>query len=136
MKGADEEHVARVWDQFRWSVQALAADDDVQKSLFPDFTCKPYELASDFDNWFGVAKGYFAAEFTNERLETLHAIGQMLGDMSLNGRRFAEALWWDEALSVRPEWAEVRLLAKHALELFGWQIEAPPPGRSFYARGP
>ncbi len=30
-----------VRNQFRWSLQALACDADVQLTLFPDFVCKP-----------------------------------------------------------------------------------------------
>src|SRR5262245_15662475 len=99
MANADDQDVhPGVWNQFRWSVLALAMDAHVQLSLFPDFTCKPYELASDFDHWFEVATRYFPTEFTKERIELLQAIDQKTVRMSLGGAEFDEALWTNDAL--------------------------------------
>ena len=131
----DEQEVREgVWNQFRWSIQALAMDADVQRSLFPDFTCKADELALDFDHWFKVAQGHFAKQFSNEQLVAIRAIDQKLTTMSNGGSGFDEALWWDDSLATRSEWQEVRSLAMHALQQFGWQLEKPPWGRSQYAR--
>jgi hypothetical protein len=75
MESADAgEEREGIWDQFRWSVLALAMDAEVQLSLFPDFTCKADELALDFDHWFRVAKAQFPEEFSNGRLQALEAI--------------------------------------------------------------
>ena len=135
MESADAgEEREGIWDQFRWSVLALAMDAEVQLSLFPDFTCKADELALDFDHWFRVAKAQFPEEFSNGRLQALEAIDQKLEAMSFGGPLFDEFGWGEDALRTRSEWSEVRSLAKHASHQFGWRLEVPPYGRSQYVQ--
>jgi hypothetical protein len=129
----DARHGAR--NQFRWSLQALACEADDQLTLFPDFTCKPDELTSDYDNWSKAARSRFAGLFSDDQLAALRAIDSRIDAMSRRGIEFEEELWRDDALGTRPEWEALRALAKLALKSFGWPTEKPPWGRSLYARG-
>jgi hypothetical protein len=124
-----------VRDQFRWSLQALACNSDDQLTLFPDFTCKPDELVSDYDNWSIGARSHFAGLFSDEQLAALRAIDSRIDAMSRGGIEFTEKLWYDDALGTRPEWEVLRSFSKLALKCFDWPLEKPPWGRSLYARG-
>ena len=119
-------------NQLRWSLQALAMGAEVQRSLFPDFVCKAEELAFDFDHWLWFARSEFGAEFSGDQAEALRAIDRRLNAMSYGGIDFDEELWSEAALGTRPEWEEVRSLAKLTLARFGWAAEVPPRGRSMY----
>ena len=136
MSVPEEDHdLSGVLDQFRWSLQALAANAEVQRSLFPGFVCKAEELALDFGQWSEVALRYFEVEDSGEHIEAIRTLDQRLDAMGLQGVEFDEALWREEALEDRPQWEEVRKLAKLALSRFGWIVETPPYGRSIYAPG-
>jgi hypothetical protein len=124
-----------VRNQFRWSLQALACEADDQLTLFPDFVDKPYELVSDYDNWSKVARSHFAGLFSDDQLAALASIDIRIDAMSRGGIDFEETLWYEDALDTRPEWEELRSLAKSALACFDWPTEKPPWGRSLYARG-
>ncbi len=121
---ADEDDDRRgVRDQFRWSLQALACDAEAQRSLFPDFVCKADELALDYDHWSEVARSFFAGEFSGVQLAALAKIDSRLDAMGRGGAEFEEVLWSEDALGTRPQWEELRSLAKLALACF-----ARPPG--------
>jgi hypothetical protein len=120
-----------VRNQLRWALQALACDGIQQIQLFPARACKPFELADDFATWANMARSLFAGLFTPEQLGTLQKIDSSLEKLS----REDEALWTDDALHSRPEWEELRSMAKVALGSFGWPIERPPEGRSRYISG-
>lgn len=136
MSSADGDNAqSGVRDPLRWSLQALACEADVQLSLFPDFVCKVDELALDFDHWYQTARELLGDEITGDRLATLQAMDDRLDVMSGEGSEFVENLWFEDALSHRPQWTEVRALASTALACFGWPAEPPPRGRSFYAGG-
>lgn len=124
-----------VRSQFRWSLQALAADAETQRSLFPAFVCKADELALDFDHWSEVVRANFAPEFSAEQLAALQAIDDRLAAMSRGGAGYDAALWSDAALSTRPEWEEIRSLARCALLQLSHPVATPPRGRSFYVPG-
>ena len=119
-----------VRNQFRWSLQALACAWNDQLALFPDFTCKPYELASDYGNWSKAARLLFAELFSDDQLSTLRAIDLKIAAMSRIGAQFKEELWHDDALRKHPEWEELRALSKLALKSFDWPTEQPPGDRS------
>lgn len=119
--------------QFRWALQALACDADVQFTLFPDFVCKADELASDYGHWSEVARSVFAGQFSTEQLAALGAIDARLDAMSRGGTEFNEELWYEGALGTKPQWKELRSLATAALAWFGWPAAIPPWGRSIYA---
>ncbi len=129
MGQTDEDH-ADARDQSRWSLQALAMDTDVQRSLFPDFVCKADELALDYGHWFEVARSRFASDFTNGQLHALHVINLRLEAMSRLGPEFDAGLWTEAALGSRLEWAELRSLSRcaSAVELACRDASAEPLG--------
>jgi hypothetical protein len=131
----EDENRRGVRNQFRWGLQALACDADVQLTLFPDFVCKPHELASDYGHWSEAARSVFAGQFSTEQLAALGAIDARLDAMSRGGTDFKEEVWAEEALSTKSQWTELRSLAKAALACFGWPAQKPPWGRSIYVSG-
>jgi hypothetical protein len=134
VKQADEDRTV-VRNQFQWSIQALAMDAEVQRSLFPTFVCKADELALDYSDWSRVARSLFASEWSGDQLKALGAIDIRLDAMSRGGSEFDEELWSEDALTSRPQWDELRSLARAALVQLGWSVEAPPFGRSAYVPG-
>lgn len=124
-----------IQNQFRWSLQALAADPTVQLSLFPDIVCKTDELALDFDHWSQTYLAHFAAESVPAQIGAIGSIDRRLAAMSLGGPLFDVRLWEDEALIAREEWEDLRSMARHALDVLGWSMETPPRGRAIYIEG-
>ena len=135
MSHVDKDRCRGVRNQFCWSLQALASDAEDQLALFPTFVCKADELALDYDHWSEVARSLLADEFSPDQLAALTAIDGRLTAMSCGGVEFEEDLWSEDALRARPQWEEVRSLARSALACFGWPAERPPQGRSFYVTG-
>lgn len=135
MHQTDEYHKC-VRDQLRWSTQALALDATMQQSLFPHFVCKLDEFAS-ISAIGSKSRAQLPSEFSIDQFEALHAIDVRLEWMSRGGNEFDQDLWTDNALKVRPEWEELRCLARLALVRLCWPLEVPPWGRSEYlTRGP
>jgi hypothetical protein len=122
-------------DHLGWSLQALATDATGQRSLFPDFVCRPDELALDYSHWSDVARSLLASEFSSEQLETLRAIDLRLAAMSAGGPEFDAELWSDRGLESDARWEELRSLARAALTRLQWPVESPPPRRSVYVPG-
>ena len=83
-----------------WSVQALALDPDTQLSLFPDFTDKAYELADDFDIWYGATKWRSGIGFNSDQKQALLRIMNHLN--SLEPKFFTE-----QQVLEGPEWREL-----------------------------
>lgn len=94
--------------------------------LFPDFCAKADELALDFDNWCGAARGHLP--MTQPQRAAIDAVNAMLDAMSRGGPKFDENLWTEDGLRTRSEWAEVRIAAVRALAAFGVPL-APPPNQ-------
>ena len=118
--------------QFKWALQALAQPAEVQLSLFPGFVCKADELALDFDNWFKWYVGCQAETDLGMKREALEAIDHYLNAMS--GPSHAE-FWTESALRLDPRWDAVRVLAKHAVQAFGWHSNEPPLDRAVFVPG-
>ena len=94
--------------QFKWALQALAQPAEVQLSLFPEFVCKPDELALDFDNWLKwFVSNQVEADLGRKR-EALDAIDRFFHAVS----RPSHAEFWTEvALRLDPRWDAIRFLA-------------------------
>ena len=116
-----------------FALQALAADADLQLARFPDFVCKPDELALDFDDALLLVRSCQQIELAPEQARALAAVDALLARMS--GAANA-ALWTEAALRERVEWAEVRAAAAAALLALGYPIEPPPPTDNIYVPGP
>lgn len=109
--------------RLKHSLQLLAIPADQQLNLLPDFIVKADEMALDFSNWYEAAVGNFGHGFKPSQIAALKSIDDLLEKMS--GEKNAE-YWTDEAVRSGNQWAEVRLLAKKALDEFGWRLEEPP----------
>lgn len=120
--------------RLKHSVQALALSADLQCDLFPDFVCKADELALDFDHWRLCATTNYKDDLTETQKEKLSALDNTFDQMS--GPANAD-YWTEKALHLRLEWEQIRVLARDALDAFGWSLEIPPsyarefvPGRN------
>ena len=105
-------------ERLKESVQALAADADVQLSIYPEFMCRVDELALDFDHWFEVGRQFL----TPDQISVLEPILAQLGEMS-----GPEGPWAEEDLATDPRWEDIRAKAAHALDILGWPHDPPPP---------
>ena len=108
-------------------LQALAAEPETLLQAFsfpgPDYVAD--DLAEDFGFHVELAKRCVQEGLISEdMLERARAVLAKLDEMS--GIRNA-ALWTDEALRTRPEWVEVRRLAREALRAMDYDLEPPPP---------
>ncbi len=115
--------------RLKHALQALALPPRVQLGLLPDFVCKADELALDFDHWCSTVVQREDWSLTEFQRSQLVALDGALTDMSSAEQRL---LWTDDAMTDRPEWQHVRMLAQAALAAFGWTLETPPSYRHEY----
>lgn len=119
--------VVQTW--FEHALQALAAPADVQLSLFPAFAHKVDELALDFDHWYRVYVTNPQSSVTHHQQALLSALDARLQILSIPQHA---AMWTEESLRTRSEWADVRVLAAETLASFGWDVAIPPPSGGVY----
>lgn len=105
--------------QLRKALQQAVLPAEEQIARLKDF-CVADEVADDVGHWVGWVLQWPDATLTDDQRSRLVELDSLLDRMS--GKQNAH-LWTDEALQSRPEWDEVRRMARHALELFGWPIE-------------
>ena len=133
-----DDDTRRPWHfrQLKWSLQALAEAGSVQPALFPERAPGPDDLAFAFDHWAAVVRDLYLPELSPAQSQALSAIAAKLGTMSRDGAEFDVEVWTDAALETSEHWADVRQLARSALEAFGWaavpaeEDGADEPGRS------
>lgn len=109
----------------RDSLQGLAIDPESQLMLNPEQIDRVEELALAFDDSFGMAKIHCASFFTQAQWEAIYAIDRKLDAMSFGGEKFDEEIWTENGLRSHEAWIEIRVLARTALERFGWPCESP-----------
>jgi hypothetical protein len=110
--------------ELKYSLQALALPAAVQLELYPDGAAKADELALDFDHFQLCVRDNYGGDLSERQRRLLDRLDQELEEMS--GAQNA-SLWTEEALRKAPEWEHIRVLAKEALESFGWEVNPPPP---------
>lgn len=112
-----EEHRNAVEREFRYALQALAAEaPDQIRVLSPG--CVACELLNDYDlerQRYREAFGPWLSRRQSER------IGQI--DRAIGAIPEADLQCFDNDVLTRPSWGQVRAAAKDALLAFGW-----PPG--------
>ena len=118
--------------RLKHSLQALASSADLQCKLFPDFVCKADELALDFDHWYLCAKTNYSDDLSETQKAALSAVNNAFDLMS--GLENKDC-WTEDALHLRPEWEQIRVLARDTLGAFGWSLETPPSYASEFVRG-
>ena len=119
-------------DYLRETLQALAADAEVQLARFPSFVVKADELALDFDHALTVARQGGDRTISSAQLASLLTVDGILTDMSDEA---SAHLWTDQALRGAVEWARVREAASRALLAFDWPVDPPPPTQNVYVPG-
>jgi hypothetical protein len=110
--------------QLRWSLQGLATAGSEQPALFPDHTVTASQLAFDFDHCASVVRSNYENDLSPSQADAIGAIDRKLAAMSRDGAEFDLELWTEGALRTSEAWAEVRRLARAALEALGWDVEA------------
>jgi hypothetical protein len=119
-------------ERLKHALQALAAPADAQLSLFPDFAHKVDELALDFNHWCDVVVSNAGSALTDHQRLLLEQLDDQLETMS--GSSNAD-LCTELALRKRPEWEQVRILARAVLVSFGWSGNRPPSYTHEFAPG-
>jgi hypothetical protein len=122
-----EENAERSWDfrQLRRSLRSLGAAGSDQRTLFPDDVVPADQLALDFGHCALVVRGNDESDLSEGQADALAALEQKLVTMSRDGAEFDAELWTEAALRTSEHWADVRKLARSALEAFGWSVESP-----------
>jgi len=121
--------------RFMWAVQALALPAEHQLSLFPSFAEVADELALEHEETQAGFLAAFAAHLTSVQKQAIKALDEELERMS--GEEYATTLWTVDALAGRPEWDQVRSLARSVLSVMGWPASVPPLDRgAVYVESP
>ena len=106
--------------EFRYAIQALAADPDAQiATLSPG--CVTCELYEDFAGYY---QAYLDA-FANDLIEPQRAQIIALHD-ALEAMPDADCECGNVDLLNRESWSRVRKMARAALESLGWPLQPPP----------
>ena len=116
----DEVHGSESLTRLRRSLEALSDIGPDQPTLFPEFQADPAALSLEFTQSAAVMQEVHAETLSDRQRHALAALDRKLLTISRDGAEFEADLWTDEALADSPHWADVRQLAKAALEAFGW----------------
>jgi hypothetical protein len=117
---------SRHFRELRWSLQALAMAGSDQQVLFPDYVLRADDLAFDYDHRALVVRTTYESDLSSLQVDSLAGIDQKLATMSRDGAEFDLELWTEAAVRTSEHWADVRSLARSALEAFGWPLDGPP----------
>ena len=121
--------------RFMWAVQALALPAEQQLSLFPSFAEVADELALEHEETQAGFLTTVGAGLTSNQTRAIEALDAKLEVMS--GEENATTFWTVEALGGRPEWEQVRSLARNVLSVMGWPASVPPLDRgAVYVESP
>jgi hypothetical protein len=107
----------------RWSLRGLALAGADQPTLFADHPVNADDLATGYDRALSVVRENYDGDLLPIQLDALAAIHRKLATMSRDGAEFDLDLWTDAALRTSEHWAEIRTLARTALEAFEWVVE-------------
>lgn len=116
-------------DELKRTLQALSAPYESQIRLFPEFVCVGDELVLEFGDAYAA---YLAGEprVTREQDMQLRVLSRRIDELS---GRHGEGFWSDvESLRTHRCWEELRLLAKSALDAFGWAPAEPRPSLAIF----
>jgi hypothetical protein len=116
-----------------WVVQALAAPENEQRRLFPEFVVAADELALDHEETQAAFLNVSQSFLSPVQREAVGKLDQHLEAMS--GPDNAQ-LWTAEALGTAQDWERLRELAAAVLRAMGWPLETPPTDRGAIYVGP
>ncbi|MEG3145590.1 hypothetical protein U1839_13090 [Sphingomonas sp. RT2P30] len=120
-------------DRLQWSILALAQPAEVQVTLIPEPFPKGEELALNFDQAMHDLRDS-SRDISAEERVALDALDELM--TSLSGRHNADFWLDDRALHVDPRWEDIRLSARKAIKVFGWDFVAPPASTDIYIGEP
>lgn len=121
--------------RFMWAVQALALPAEQQLSLFPSFAGVADELALEHEETQARFLNTSGTNLSSDQKRAIQALDNKLEAMS--GEENATTFWTVEALGGRPEWEQVRSLARKVLSVMGWSASVPPLDRgAVYVESP
>jgi hypothetical protein len=114
------------------AVQLLAADANVQLSVFPDFAVKADEVVSTFGEVFA-----FVPELVDSGLLSAGALDQLRRlDAHIDGMgRDGPSMWTESAVEQHSAWEELRRLARAALGELGESRRPPRVDWATYVSG-
>ena len=116
------EQRARVRRQLKYSLQALAASVEVQRTTYAPFACVTCELINDFDNFASTMLDAYATDLNRHQVDSLQSIGLLIDALAPTD----VACFTMEPLRTSSRWEGIRVAAKGALANFGWPASAPP----------
>jgi hypothetical protein len=113
------EGALREWHfgQLRAALQALALTGE-QLTLFPDAAPRPNELVFGFEHWAGLVRATYPDDVSPGQAAALAAIDAQFATISRDESEFGA--------DTSGEWDDVRLLARAALDAFGWSEGTAP----------
>jgi hypothetical protein len=114
----------------RWSLRSLALAGAEQPTLFADHAVNADDLATGYDRSMSVVRENYDGDLLPIQADALAAIHRKLATMSREGAEFDLELWTDAALRTSEHWADIRTLARAALEAFEWVVEDPSENSS------
>jgi len=109
-----------VINQLRLAVIALSSPAEEQIKSFPAFVVVTDELLMDYDHWYILAIRNYKDSFTEEQLKILNELyvfmdGLPEEDMTLS---------ITDELRTDPFWEAFRLIARKALKILNWSVDA------------
>ena len=107
------------------SIKLLASPPELQLSLFPDFVCKPYEIASSLDDWLLMYNSEPVSKkeplFIASELNVITELNNMLKNFD----QFDQFERSEDAVRTSERWEEVRKFAKQVLSILGIEYSVP-----------
>ena len=94
---------------------ALASPGDIALDHSPPGSCRPDELALDYDNFVHAFVGNFPDEISTQQRDALLLVNALFAAMS------DEDLWTEAAVVSHSRWVEVRAAAQRALDVMSWR---------------
>lgn len=118
---------------FLRALQSLAQPAEVQKSLFPNFSCAPDELALDFESALLAARQHGFHRWSQVQRDAVEALDNELARFSGPGH---SEIWEEPESLMHPQWERFRALAVAALRTFNCPNELPAPTEAIYVGPP
>jgi hypothetical protein len=107
-------------------LQTLAADAETLLRAYPPNCDAVSELVNGYAHYLELSKAVVEQGLVGEGYwDKARLVERTIMDMS---DRYDPELWTDDALRSKPEWEEIRRLAKEALAAMGHEFEPPPAG--------
>ena len=134
----DKELILR--NQVLPALQVLAAEADVQVTLYPPFCCPLQQVSQENDPCFAALLGNFGDELTDDQRRLLERLEEVLAatteaDLDCSAgplkTELPENRKWgiERKILENAHWSNVRLLARQALSAFNIERKDPSPAR-------